>query len=297
MGVLVSFSELDTFRQCPHKHELSYKQRWQSPTTGPALVRGTLWHAVMEAHYGYLKEVQEANGFAFGWDRHVDIAELSARVDALLIPERGEQNEHQVLVEWMYQGYLDLYGFDAKWEVVAVEHNAVVTLPTARGTASQVKLKIKMDLILRDDRKRLWVVDHKSGKDLPKEKELDIDDQFGLYTWGMRKLGKPVFGSMHNAARTQRNKDPIKHPQLLEDRFSRTRLVRSDVELDTLAVEAWRAARRAYAIKPGEADRAPNSDTCRWRCDYTEACLAGRKGFDERQMLIDTGYVQDFTRH
>ena len=29
--IVVSYSELDTFRQCPMKHALAYKQRWTRP--------------------------------------------------------------------------------------------------------------------------------------------------------------------------------------------------------------------------------------------------------------------------
>ncbi len=110
-------------------------------------------------------------------------------------------------------------------------------------------------------------------------------------------MGKPVFGSIHNGARTQRNKDQAKHFQPLEERFSRTRLARTDQELTHLAVDAWRAAKMAYSIKPGEAPRAPNTDTCGWKCSYTEPCLAGRKGMDDREMLRDLRFTQDRTRH
>lgn len=297
MSHIVSFSEIDCFRQCPHKHELAYKQRWQSPSIGPALSRGILWHAVMEAHYRYIMELQQQHHGE--WTKHFDAGLLLAeRINPMLHNDIGGQTEDQQLVEWMYEGYVAHYGLDPEWRILGVEHAAVVTLPTPRGTPSQKKLKIKIDLIVRDSQKRLWIVDHKSGKNLPKDKELDIDDQFGLYTWGMRKLGQDVFGSLHNAARTHRNKDQVAHPQPLEERHSRTRLVRTPTELDTLAIEAYRTASRAYAIKPGEAERAPNSDTCRWRCDFTEPCLASRKGIiPEDEMLTDMGFVQDFTRH
>lgn len=290
MTHLVSFSELDAFRQCPHKHQLSYKERWQGSSTSPALRRGTLWHAVLETHYRYLLECQHP-------DVTYDPNELLARVRPFFYPEVGDPTEDQELIHWMYLGHIDHYGTDPNWKILAVEHNAQVWLPTLKGTRSSFKLKIKIDLVVLDRRTGgLWVVDHKSGKDLPTEKMLDIDDQFGLYTWGLRQLGKQVMGSLHSAARTQRNKDQTKHPQALEDRFRRTRLFRTDVELDRIAQEAYLTFRRAYAIK-GEAERAPNSDTCRWRCDYTEQCLGGRKGMDERQFLIDSGFIQDFTRH
>lgn len=306
---VISYSELDTFRQCNHKHLLGYKERWTAPGTSPALARGTLWHIVMESHYKILKVWGEE-----GRPRALPITLVAHAADTnnikssnVLIPieqalhkaamahlyEQGSPvSEHSELVEWMYSGYIELFGLDEEWKILAVEHAPVMWLPTERGTRSSFRIKMKLDLIVKWDGK-IWIVDHKSGKDLPTEKMLDIDDQFSLYTWGLRKLGKRVFGQVHNAARTQRN---VSKPQPLDERFGRTRLYRTDRELDTVAIEAYQTCREAYGpLNKGQ--RAPDSDRCRWRCDFTEPCLHGRKGGDEKQFLLDLGFVQDFTRH
>ncbi len=291
--ITVSFSEIDTFRQCPFKHELSYKERWVSPGSKPALARGTAWHSMSETHYEAIQS-RRGDSPSMAWQE----AQLAAfrKLAEMNLPDEEEQ-----LLRWMYVGYIDRWegedwGIKPGTRVMAVEYGPVVWLPTERGGRSRFRLKLKVDLVVMIDGK-IWIVDHKTGKDLPKDKELDIDDQFGLYTWAMRQIGKPVFGSIHNAVRTQRNKDQARHPQPLDERFSRKRLYRTDTELTNLAVDAYRAARRAYAIKPGEADRAPNTDTCKWKCDYTEACLAGRKGMDDRDMLRSMQFRQDFERH
>lgn len=293
--IIVSFSEIDTFRQCPHKHELGYKDRWRSPTTSPALSRGTLMHNVFETHYRLIKAAQDA-----GQTPDLEAIMREAMRTWLYDPRNGSQTEEQELVEWIYIGYCELYGTDPNWKILAVEHTGLVWLPTERGGRSRFRLKIKLDLIVKEiDTGQIWVVDHKSGKDLPNDKMLDIDDQFGLYVWGLQRLGKKVMGSLHNACRTHRNKDQVKHPQPLDERFRRSRLYRTPLELETVALEAYRTVRTAYGhySRPGEAPRAPDSDRCRWRCDFTEACLQGRKGNDEVQFLRDTGYVQDWTRH
>lgn len=289
---IASFSEMDCFRQCPLKHELAYKERWVAPKTSPALARGTDWHAVMETHYLRKQQCDKtktayptlAEEYEFLCNRH-------------LLNKSGDwQDETAELIAWMLSGYLEEYGWDEDWRVLGVEHAAQVWLPTPQGTRSRIKLKLKIDLVIKTrDTGKIWVVDHKSCRDLPKEKNLAIDDQFGLYTWGMRQLGRTVFGSIHNAARTQRNKTK---PQPLDERFMRRKMHRTDFELDTIAVEAYKTLRRAYSIKPGEAERAPDPDRCGWRCDYTEACLYGRKVQDgTRRMLADTGFVVDRTRH
>lgn len=294
--IIVSYSELDCFRQCPFKHQRAYRERWKPATVGPALAKGTLWHQVLEHHY-------KAIGY---WQRLNPGATLDAVPEGLvheirreyLSDDDGGQTEFQELIDWMYDGYIAHYGSDPQWYIVAVEHAPTIWLPTDRGGRSRFKLKLKIDLIVREIRTdQLWLVDHKSGKDLPRGKQLELDDQFGLYTWAMHQLGMPVLGSIHSAARTQRNKDQDKHFQPLNERFARKPMYRTDIEIQNLAVEAYRAAKRAYAIPLGEADRATDPDRCSWRCDFTEPCLASRKGMDLVQFLEDKGFVQDFTRH
>jgi hypothetical protein len=295
---IVSHSELDAGRQCPFKHQLGYKERWQSPSMGLALSRGILWHQVMEVHYRTMMLIQQ------GEDR-VDLLEFRRNnIATLLGLTGGQQGEDQELIAWMYQGYLDMYGDDERewgWKILAVEHNSEVYLPHPEGKRSSIKLKIKIDLVVRDSMGRIWIVDHKSGKDLPKQKELDIDDQFSIYTWAMRLLGKDVFGALHNAARTQRNKDQAKHFQPLDERFARTRMPRSDAELLQCAIDAYKTAEmlwRHYRPGEGDAPRAPDSDRCKWRCDFTEVCMLDRKNPGRReQMLMQFGFVQNFERH
>jgi RecB family exonuclease len=297
--ITVSFSEIDTIRQCLFKHELGYKQRWRTDRTSPALQRGTDWHQILEVHYGEIRQWQQEQDAGVVLVRDAALAErIWARVHPLLYDTTtGHQTDEQALLEWMYRGYIDAYGLDPQWDILAVEHAPVMWLPTPGGRRSRFQVKMKIDLVVRDrPTGQILVVDHKSGKDLPKDKELDLDDQFGLYVWGLRQLGYDVFGAVHSAARTLKYKDESK-AQPLTERFSRKRLPRTDRELQTIAVEAYRAARLAYSFKEGEAPRSPNSDTCNWRCDFKEACLLGRKGSNTQAVLRDLGFTQDFTRH
>jgi hypothetical protein len=244
----------------------------------------------MEEHYNMLKTGDTATA-----SQNIGtLLNLGNRID--------NQTEEQALVAWMYDGYVEMWGTDEEWEIVAVEYANEFWLPTPKGGRSPYKVKVKIDLIVRSKQTRkLWIVDHKSCKDLPTDKMLELDDQFGLYTWGLQQLGKKVVGSIHNACRTFRYKDP-KAPYPLDARFKRTMLYRTDEELNTVAIEAYKTARRAWGqTKEGEAERTPNSDTCRWRCDFTESCLGARKDRDQAGYLKNSlslgGFKQDFERH
>lgn len=304
---IVSFSEMDCGRQCPHKHDLAYVERWTKPkdeTT--AAGRGTLWHKIMDTHYTSLRAGVAPLPHVDEWFKETYKA--------------GKDSDTLELLRWMYTGYVEKWGHDDEWEVLVIEHKAQVPLRLPSGRRSGFTLKMIIDLVVRDRRTgKVWIVDHKSHANLPKSRELELDDQFGLYTWGLRQLGHKVFGSVYNTARTQRNKgdypevvaqwDALKatgakpgtkrpEAQTLDQRFDRYLMSRTDAELDVVAAEALATVRRLYN-KNLPKERHTNSDTCKWKCDYTEACLLGRKtnADRERQFLVDLGFVQDFRRH
>lgn len=311
--VVVSYSELSTYRSCPLKHMLSYKERWSKPPEeGSALSKGTLWHEVMEIHYGALKNIQDGV-----WGEKQGLDHASRNIAELLWDQRtGEQSELQSLVWWMYEGYLDKYDTDEHWEILAVEQKFQARLHGPDG-ASPYILKGKLDLVVRDRKTRkIWVVDHKSGSNLPNEEDLDMNDQFALYIWLLNQAGIPVIGAIHSANRTTRNAgdrpenqdpetgEPLKastKKQTLDQRMKRTLLSRGEHELANVARDAWATAVNAY---PEASGREPlpiysNPDTMpfTWKGEWRDVYLMARKGRDIRATLKELGFVQNFERH
>lgn len=307
--VIISWSEISKFRKCPHDHQLAYKERWTKPQPhNSALGKGTLFHKVIEVYYTSLKMGNSAATALQDARREIgDFRQLGIDRDVL------------DLIDWMVVGYHEYWGGDSEYEVVGVEHRFQLPLRTPAGRLSGFILKGGIDLLLRHRAtSRLYIYDHKTCANLPKDRELELDDQFALYLWAMRQLGHNVFAAVHNAARTTRNKGDYPEnveewhrvkaeggkpgvqpkPQVLEARFARTLMDRTGAELDTIAQEALASARKAYSAA-NQHERTPDPDRCRWACSYTEACLVGRKlGPDrERRFLLDTGFVQDWTRH
>ena len=307
--IIVSYSELDTFRQCPLKHLWSYKQRWQKPAReGGALDRGTQWHRIMEEHHGVLrKHQQNPTGHRSPANDREVLREARRAVEPLLVDTRnGEQTETQELLEWMYDGYVEQYGLDDEYITIGLEVPFAVPLPWPDGRPSHYIFKGKIDRIMKSRYDGgLWIEDHKTCKDLPTEFELQIDDQFGGYTWAVQQLGYKVRGAIHSAARTTRNTGdypdhmPRYKPQTLEQRFSRTYLNRTDRELVAIANDLFATARNAYP-PAGQAlplYSAPDVRQCGWKCDFKEIHLGAREGMDPVSLLKADGFAQDFTRH
>ena len=85
----VSYSEIDSARQCLLKHQFGYKERWQPPTEGRALVRGKLWHNVMEDHYRAIKTWHDAGDTEFTKWRIEAERDRLIKIDVTLGPEPG----------------------------------------------------------------------------------------------------------------------------------------------------------------------------------------------------------------
>lgn len=284
--VRVSWSELDSYRDCPHKHQLAYLERWQQPTTSKPLLRGTAWHSLLEYWYVHRKL---PNRFGGPVPRvNLDI------IDTVLQRLQADptlDGEDRALLKWMFEGYIECYGIDPTWKTVAVEQWYEAPLGEVDGVTFTLIMKI--DLLAKIGG-RLWLIDNKTGGNLPTKKQLDFDDQFGLYLWCLRQLGHKVEGGIYNAARTKRNVGAMS----MEQRFSRTFLDRTNAELDEVARDALATARKAHegALRGSETrvirERTPDTEKCQWKCSFRDACLHGRKGRDEVDFLRSKGFKQ-----
>lgn len=325
----ISYSELDTFRQCPLKHELAYRQRWTPDTVAAPLSRGKLFHAVLEYWYTHLQQAQRGEAGEGEVGEWMQLVRESAVEQYLWTPESwrepvvgedGEetpwqpmspvrfaevwrkpdylQTEQQELVQWMLDGYFDHYGTGdfGRWKIRDVEHRVEEWLPNRKGNRSTFKLKGFVDLIVEDNELGgLWIVDHKTCKNLPKEKDLDFDDQMAIYIYLLRRRGLDVRGAIYNAVRTWK----LKREMTADERFVRRITVRSDEELRVMALEALETMRDAYRKREIQAPRAPDPDRCGWRCPFTEVCLSGRgkgDGYVTPDLLQDYGFQIDESR-
>lgn len=308
--IIVSYSEIDTFRQCPLKHYLAYVMRYtKSARPGGALARGTLWHLVMQEHYKIIRDEQAL------WPKRRIPKE---REKSLLIEirqlikwiwegdDRGVQTDDQALIEWMYDGYIQEYGASREWRILGVEQQVRAPFLDENGKPTPYILKANIDLIIWSwETNSRWVEDHKSASQMPSYFKLDMADQFSLYAWLLKQNGTPVTGCLHSAARTTRNMgdypdaEPKYKPQSLENRFRLTYVNRTDIELDNIALDAYNATMAAYP-PPGmirSRYSAPNPDQCEWKCDFKEVHIQARKGRDIHKLAAEFGFVINRERH
>lgn len=295
MTVYVSYSQLSSFRQCPLKWRLGSIERLAPADRKPALSLGTAFHAMLQARYeafaaadraGKPRSLAEAREEAF-------VALERASVEARMPGDRVD------LAIWMYEGYDQAYGTDDDWGILAVE--TTVDVPFYRG----VRFTGRIDLIVRErSTGRIWIVDFKTGggKDASGaawQRELDLDDQFGLYHRAVSsKVPKrdrlEVFGTMYALIRSDR----LKREMTLEERFGRYRMFRSEQTLDAIWSDAILTARAMGRTRTDVAAgrpvySSPDPGQCRWKCDFVEPHLMVRAtGRDVVSVARDFGFVE-----
>lgn len=301
--IIVSYSELDTFRQCPLKHMLGYQLRYTKPVKpDSALDKGSRYHKVMENHFHVIKAYQDSHGGKNPKEgsaaEKLLLQNAEQEILKILWDDRAGEYYDDVaeLIHWMYTGWVKYFGTNNDWRIMGIEHQIITPLRDERGRRTRYHLKAKIDLVVKArSTGKWWVVDHKSGQNLPTDMELDIDDQFGLYQWALEQMGRRVAGTIHAANRTQRNKSP----QTLESRMKLTFLGRDRIEVTNLALDAYFAARAAHP--PASLERAryssPDPRSCGWKCDFKEAHLLMRRGRKIAEVMNEYGFKIDRTRH
>lgn len=325
--IIVSWSELDAGRQCRYKHHLAYNQRYSKPVADDSpLGKGVLWHEVIELRYNIIHSHQIVNAEGrTDWDCSGATLEGHAikAVDDFLAAKLKEGYDPDVisLMHWMHDGYVATYGLDEEHDIIGVETthlaplgNITVWRQGVDGWGSKVEvpvvLKFKIDRTVRDKFGQVRVIDEKSHATLPSDHDYDFLDQFGLYVWGLRKLGIDVRGAIHSASKTKRNQGDIfkpGHPSYkptmketeLSSRFKRTPIHYTPAQLRGIAADALADVQELYSER-NRHQRQADSDRCKWRCQYTEACLFGRrtgKPGDTVRMLEIQGFTQERERH
>lgn len=274
-----SWTEIDTYRQCPHKHQLHYKAGWRPPKTAFPLARGILWHEIMDCHYNGVQatgDVCDPGKGALG-----EIIEL--------LNQHGAKNPKHpdydlgMACLWMYYGYRRWSRLeDQGWKIIEVEVKFDVELPNGMQLTGRVDLVIEY-------KGHLWIVDHKATTYLPGDKETDLDDQTPIYIWAMRKLGYDVRGAWVGYTRAKQ----LATRELADkERFKRIPVFRPDYDLETTVAEAAASISAAYG-RDNQHQRHTNPDTCKWKCPFTEACIGGRRAPHlEQEILLSLGFKQ-----
>lgn len=157
-------SGIKTWRRCHKLYDYKYNQELEKVVKGAPLQRGTLVHAMIEA---------KANG-EDPWDvfdvwckEHIEDQDLIEQTSAIM------------------EGYFNYYKNDNLTPVAIggkfAEHKLAVPL------VEDIEFEGIIDMVSKDEQSRVWLMDHKTHKNLPSDDFAAINMQALAYVWLMRE--------------------------------------------------------------------------------------------------------------
>ncbi len=251
---VINNSEIQSFKRCRRKWELSYHRGLMLPGEGEKgnLGVGTAVHAILEAYY---KELPEPNWREF-------------------LPDEKEQELVQIMTDGYYE-WLEETGADAGYTVVSSEEQVSASLGEIRGR--EVILTGRLDLRFVTSDGLQYLVDNKTSASFDRTSEgIQHNEQLLTYAMLLRMAqGIKVDGAMLNMLRKVKRGATAKPPF-----YQREMVTFSDFQLKAhwdhtvgIVEEILRAEERLAKGQSQQVVCAPTYDsTCSWQCPFLGIC-------------------------
>lgn len=202
-------SERSCLKRCEFDWYISYERKLRMGIPAPALRFGTLIHRSLADYY--IKGTKRGKNPVRSFERHykADMIENETIFGARVDDDEVWINAHDLGVA-MLTSYLEEYGTDPDWEVLATEQPFRVLVQHPETGEPWFWYTGVVDGIWRNRiSKELWIIDHKSAKSTSDSKlaYLQLDDQAGAYwSWGVDwltqqgilKKNQHLHGMMYN---------------------------------------------------------------------------------------------------
>jgi RecB family exonuclease len=186
---LLTYSALNTFRNCPRKYKNRYLDNLRPRERAEALSFGSVIHTAIELWYR-------------SQDTESRLPDVLAYIDDAFENRVVDSN---LLVQWhlataMIRGYAERYGTE-EFEIVEVEKEFVgeIRNPDTGRQSQTFRIAGKVDGIVRCH-DGLYLLEHKTAStvDASYLDKLWTDTQIALYCYNLRELGYPIVGVIYN---------------------------------------------------------------------------------------------------
>ena len=181
-------SERSTFNRCRFLWNLTYNRELKPHFDMPALRFGTIWHRAMADYY--VPGVRRGENLVTAFERHYE-EDLKAATHMGFRDEEGKWQDAGEVGVSMATAYLEEYGKDSDWEVLATELPFQTIVYDEAGKPWFIYTGVVDGLWRHRPTKKLWLPDHKTTDGIGPStgQHLRIDDQAGGYwTFGVRAL-------------------------------------------------------------------------------------------------------------
>lgn len=227
---ITGFSMVKAYRRCPKAYEYKYIQNLQRIRPPAPLIRGSIIHEILDA--------RATPGGTVGFKSIM--AKYSEKYGTLFKEEKEMYGESFLEdIERVYRGYLRTYE-DKDIEYLSSEE--FVTTPLVGDIIFQGHLDKR---ILKDG--RMWIMDHKTHKNIPTEEMRFNDYQLLLYVWAYNrehKKDEQIEGVVWDYIRT---KAPTIPEPLVKGGLSQAKNIDTDVYTYTKELVKLRIDQKPYA--------------------------------------------------
>lgn len=318
-------SERSTLKKCEFLWDLTYNKRIKPLTDGPALRFGSLIHRSLADYY--VVGTKRGEHPALAYERHyaADMEENQTLFGMKVDDDEKWENAYDLGIA-MLNHYVDEYGADDRWEVIATEfpfrtlvHHEILDKEAVGGSRVVPWFYYTgvVDGVWRDRRdKKLWIPDHKTTAGIGDKnwRHLVLDDQAGSY-WSfgvdylieqsILKKNQKLAGMMYNimrkampderpskivkGARIYLNKDGTPSQKQPSPYFKRMPIFRDEYDRAMVRERAMNDFRRIELFREGELpiSKNPGQFTCPM-CPMRDACELHETGNDFTEFLRQT---------
>lgn len=186
---LLTYSALNTFRNCPRKYKNRYLDNLRPRERPEALSFGSVIHTAIELWYRSQNAESRLNDVL----TYINDAFENRVVDS-------HQMTHWHLATAMIRGYAHRYATE-EFEVVEVEKEFVgeIRNPDTGRQSQTFRIAGKVDGIVRCH-DGLYLLEHKTASSIDANylDKLWTDTQIALYCYYLRELGYPIVGVIYN---------------------------------------------------------------------------------------------------
>jgi len=207
--ISVSHSRIKTFRRCFKKHDYRYNQRLAVKAKPAPLLKGTIIHEMIDAMVDHKDPFNVTVKYAKQYKQ-------------LFREQREEYGDDFISeIERIFEAYKRTYKDDKlKYERSEEEFRVVLV-------KKKIELIYIIDKIAIDPEGRRWLMDHKTCKSIPEEKDRFSDIQLVLYYWAenQRKPKADLDGVLWDYIRS---KPPTIPDQLKNGGLSQAKSIATD---------------------------------------------------------------------
>jgi Zierdtviridae exonuclease len=316
--ILVRTSERTAYKRCRWAWDMSFNHGLRQRRDAPVLRFGTLVHQALAGYYLpgtqrgphpadlfldlYEEEVKEAGAFNLKYDDGLD--------DWI---EDEKWSDAKELGEELLEMYIDHYGDDSDWEIIATEHPFQQPVRNPRTGRILFYYVGIVDLVIREiSTGHIYIVDHKTTRAIDVH-ALGLNEQAGSYwTFGTEYLKDKgiinastyddlsgiIFNFIRRTRRDTRpqdesghylNKDGSVSKRQPSPIFHREPTWRTEHDRDQVRTRALNDFREMEMVKRGDLAvvKNPGPWTCKG-CGWLDICELHETGADWHMMLDGT---------